>query len=74
MRIQMTPIVIDDDGKECRIGNTILIRTKKIKELSPGKITNIATTFITLVFDDPYIGYQPVTVRIHEIIECKLYM
>lgn len=73
MKVQMTPIIIDDDHNECRIDDTILIRTKKIPDLTPAKITHISTTFVTLLFDDPFIGYQPLNLRIREILECKIY-
>lgn len=73
MKIKMIPIIYDDNNEECRIGDTILVRTKRIPDLSPAKIQNISTTFITLIFDDPYIGYQPINIRTNEILECKAY-
>lgn len=73
MKIRMIPIIIDDDDNECRIDDTILVRTKKITDLTPAKISNISTTFVTLLFDDPFIGYQPLNLRINEILECKIY-
>lgn len=69
----MIPVIMDDDNNECRIGDTILVRTKKIPDLTPAKISNISTTFVTLLFDDPFIGYQPLNLRISEILECKIY-
>lgn len=53
MKITMMPIVYDDENNECRIGDTILVRTTRITDLSPAKIKHIATTFLTLEFDDP---------------------
>ena len=46
---------------------------KKIEELSVANIKNISATFITLVFDDPLIGFHPINIRIAEVLECKAY-
>lgn len=73
MKITMMPIVYDDENNECRIGDTILVRTTRITDLSPAKIKHIATTFLTLEFDDPLIGFAPINIRINEILECKSY-
>lgn len=73
MKIKMIPVIYDDDDVECRIGDNILIRTKKIEELSVANIKNISATFITLVFDDPLIGFHPINIRITEVLECKAY-
>lgn len=73
MKIKMIPVIYDDDDVECRIGDNILIRTKKIEELSVANIKNISATFITLVFDDPLIGFHPINIRIAEVLECKAY-
>lgn len=73
MKIQMIPVIYDDDNNECRIGDTLIIRTKKITEPSVAKIKNIATTYVTLVFDDPMIGFQPINIRVTDFTECKAY-
>lgn len=73
MKIQMMPVIYDDENIECRVGDNILVRTKKIKELSVAQIKAISTTFITLVFDDPLIGFHPINIRANEILECKAY-
>lgn len=73
MKITMMPVVYDDENNECRIGDTILVRTTRITDLSPAKIKHIATTFLTLEFDDPLIGFAPINIRINEILECKSY-
>ena len=73
MKITMMPVVYDDENNECRIGDTILVRTTRIPELSPAKIKHIATTFLTLEFDDPLIGFAPINIRTNEILECKSY-
>ena len=62
-----------DENNECRIGDTILVRTTRITDLSPAKIKHIATTFLTLEFDDPLIGFAPINIRTNEILECKSY-
>ena len=67
MKITMMPVVYDDENNECRIGDTILT------DLSPAKIKHIATTFLTLEFDDPLIGFAPINIRTNEILECKSY-
>lgn len=73
MKIQMIPVIYDDNNEECRIGDTILVSTKKIPDLTPAKIKHISTTFVTLIFDDPLIGFQPINLRTNEILECKMY-
>lgn len=73
MKITMMPVVYDDENNECRIGDTILVRTTRITDLSPAKIKHIATTFLTLEFDDPLIGFAPINIRTNEILECKSY-
>lgn len=73
MKITMMPVVYDDENNECRVGDTILVRTTRITDLSPAKIKHIATTFLTLEFDDPLIGFAPINIRINEILECKSY-
>ena len=34
MKITMMPVVYDDENNECRVGDTILVRTTRIPELS----------------------------------------
>lgn len=73
MQIKLINVIYDDNNVECRVGDNILVRTKQIKEPTVGKIQNIGTTFITLVFDDPLIGFQPIKLRINDILECSAY-
>lgn len=73
MKVKMVTVIMDDDNTECRIGDTVLVRTKKIQDFTPAKIKDIAVTFLTLEFDDPYIGYRSLKIRTNDILKCKKY-
>lgn len=73
MEIKLINAIYDDNNVECRVGDNVLVRTKRIKEPSVAKIEYIGATYVTLVFDDPLIGFQPVRLRTNEILECTAY-
>lgn len=73
MKICMIPVVYDDEGQECRIGSDVILRTKKIQQMSSARIKDISASYLTLEFDDPLIGFHPINIRISEILEFRLY-
>lgn len=73
MYIKMVTRLYDDEEKECKIGDSVIIQTKTMNDIAVGVIKNIQTNLITLEFDDPLIGYQPINVRKSDIIKCILY-
>ena len=73
MYIKMVTRLYDDEENECKIGDSVIIQTKTMNDIAVGVIKNIQTNLITLEFDDPLIGYQPINVRKSDIIKCILY-
>lgn len=73
MYIKMVTRLYDDEDKECKTGDSIIIQTRTMNDIAVGVIKNIKTNMIIVEFDDPLIGYQPVTIRTIDIIKCILY-
>lgn len=73
MQIKSVTRIIDDDGHECDIGNTIIIQTNKMSHVAVATIKYIGTKCITLEFDDPLIGYEPKNIRVSDVVSCSLY-
>lgn len=58
----------DDNKKECKEGDMLLIQTKDIPEPTLCKIKTIHTKILICTFDDPIIGYGPKKIRYEDII------
>ncbi len=73
MRIQITPIIYDDNNVQCRVGDKLLIQTRYMQDLSVGTILEIYGTSMHLQFEDARIGYKPITIRTSDVISCTKY-
>lgn len=73
MYTKMVIRLYDDNNTECKIGDSIIIKTKRMIDTSVAKIIDIHTNMLTLEFDDPIIGYKPMNIRILDIQTCTLY-
>ena len=73
MYIKIVTRLYDDEENECKIGDSVIIQTKTMNDIAVGVIKNIQTNLITLEFDDPLIGYQPINIRKSDVIKCILY-
>lgn len=72
MKVELVTRAYDDDGKECKEGDVVLIQTKEIEEPARGRIQKIHTRAIVFVFDDPIIGYTPQKIRLEDIVSAEL--
>lgn len=63
----------DDDKIECKEGDMLLVQTDKIPDMTVATIQKIQVNVVTLLFDDPTIGYRPINIRVNEFIVCKKY-
>lgn len=73
MEIKFVIRLYDDNGDECKIGDSVIIQTKDMNDVAVGVIKNIQTNLLTLEFDDPLIGYEPKNIRKTDILQCILY-
>lgn len=63
----------DDDKTECKEGDLLLVQTKHIPDPTIATIQQIQVNLVTLLFDDPTIGYRPINIRINDFVTCKKY-
>ena len=63
----------DDNNYECKEGDIVLIQSKEIQDPTPATIMNIQVNVVTFLFDDPIIGYKPITIRTKDVIMCQHY-
>ncbi len=73
MKIKTIHRIYDDNGKECSIGDTVLLRTSDMDEVIPATIENIMTSMATFIIDDRVLGYMPIKARASDIQELTLH-
>ena len=73
MEIRTINRVYDDNGKECCEGDTVLIQTKTMDEITQATIDKIMTSIVTLIIDDKTMGYMPIRVRTQDVKSITLY-
>lgn len=54
--------IIDDNGDELKVGDTVLLKTKDMYSPVSAIIDTIMTTLATFIIDDPYTGVDTITV------------
>lgn len=73
MKIITVTRILDDNGKECRAGDQVLLQTKEMDEMVQATIDNIMTNMASFIVDDRSIGYVPIKVRASDIVSLTLY-
>ena len=73
MKIKTIHRIYDDNGKECAVGDTVLLRTADMDEIIPATIENIMTSMATFIIDDRVLGYMPIKARASDIMELTLH-
>ena len=73
MKIKTIHRIYDDNGKECAVGATVLLRTAETEDLIPATIENIMTNMATFIIDDRVLGYMPIKARASDILELTLH-
>ena len=67
MQIKILQVIIDDNGTECRVGDTVLLKTKSMDEPAPAIIDKIMTNVSVYIIDDRVMGYRPIRVRKNDV-------
>jgi hypothetical protein len=73
MKIKTIHRIYDDNGKECSIGDTVLLQTSDMEEVIPATIENIMTNMATFIIDDRVLGYMPIKARVSDIVTLTLH-
>ena len=73
MEIKTINRVYDDNGKECKEGDIVLLQTNKMDEITQATIDSIMTSMVTFILDDRILGYVPLKVRAKDVKSITLY-
>ena len=73
MEIKTLHRIYDDNGVECKIGDTVLIQTKNMDEVVLATVDKVMTNMATFIVDDRVIGYVPIKVRVSDVISIVRY-
>lgn len=73
MKIITVNRIIDDNGKECKPGDQVFLKTTEMDEIVQATIDTIMTTMAVFTIDDSLMGYKPIRVRIKDIVSISLY-
>lgn len=71
MQVKTVPVLIDDEGNECRVGDDIIVTTPYIDYPSKATIVGLGLSVITLKFEDRMIGGDDMDFRFDQIRSCK---
>lgn len=69
MQIKTIQIILDDNGREVRSGDTVLVQTKQMEDPVQATVGEIMTTMVTFLIDDRSLGYGRLKVRAQDVQE-----
>ena len=73
MKIETVHRIYDDSGKECKVGDMVLLQTKDMDDMVQAQIEDIKTTMATFLVDDRAIGWMPIKVRCEDVVYISKY-